>query len=175
MPQPTNLQSRRGAAAAGTGRLLLNPNWILLSVIALIIPLLLVHHALWEPEVFTSAQKSVLTSNNPSTNIHRLHNEVSCPTQVKTRNDEGISDPNKGMDESPKRYTITNPPFWISLHKKYFDAMRWVSIMGKGNYYETGITEQFREILGNTTERGLVLDIGMNIGWVRVSTDTFGS
>lgn len=47
--------------------------------------------------------------------------------------------------------------------------------MDKGNYYETGITEQFHEILGNTTERGLVLDIGMNIGWVRVSTETFRS
>lgn len=109
MPQPTNLQSRRGAAAAGTGRLPLNNKCILLSVIALIIPLLLVHHAIWEPEAFTTAPKSVLTSNNPSNNFHRLHNEVSCPTQVKTRNDEGIFDPNKGMAESPKRYTITDP------------------------------------------------------------------
>eukprot|EP00550_Attheya_septentrionalis_P004232 CAMPEP_0198297810 /NCGR_PEP_ID=MMETSP1449-20131203/38433_1 /TAXON_ID=420275 /ORGANISM="Attheya septentrionalis, Strain CCMP2084" /LENGTH=256 /DNA_ID=CAMNT_0043998887 /DNA_START=593 /DNA_END=1363 /DNA_ORIENTATION=+ len=37
--------------------------------------------------------------------------------------------------------------------------------MKKGNYYETGITDQFHQILANTTRPGLVLDIGMNIGW----------
>ena len=37
--------------------------------------------------------------------------------------------------------------------------------MNNGNYYETGITDQFKQILGNTTEKGLVVDIGMNIGW----------
>ena len=37
--------------------------------------------------------------------------------------------------------------------------------MDKGNYYETGITDQFHEILAEL-KPGLVLDIGMNIGWV---------
>ena len=37
--------------------------------------------------------------------------------------------------------------------------------MDKGNYYETGITDQFHEILVDV-KPGLVLDIGMNIGWV---------
>lgn len=41
--------------------------------------------------------------------------------------------------------------------------------MDKGNYYETGITEQYRQILANTTRAGLVLDVGMNIGWVRAA------
>ena len=42
--------------------------------------------------------------------------------------------------------------------------------MNKGSYYETGITEQFHQILANATRKGLVLDIGMNIGWVRVAS-----
>jgi FkbM family methyltransferase len=90
---------------------------------------------------------------------------VSCPSQIETRNATGSKDPNHGMSESPKRLTITDPPFWISLHKEHFDKLRWASIMMKGNYYETGITDQFQQILANTTRPGLVLDIGMNIGW----------
>jgi hypothetical protein len=166
--QPPNLQARRGATISRSGRLLSTTNCILISLATLIIPLLLVHHALWEPETLASIHKSVHISN-PSSDHLRLHKVVSCPAKIQTRNADGIFDPNKGMDESPKRYTVTDPPFWISLHKKYFDNMRWVSIMDRGNYYETGITEQFHEILGNATVKGLVLDIGMNIGWVSLS------
>jgi FkbM family methyltransferase len=90
---------------------------------------------------------------------------VSCPSQIATRNAAGGRDPNIDMAESPKRLTITDPPFWVSLHKKNFDKLRWFSIMDKGTYYETGITDQFHRILANTTRPGLVLDIGMNIGW----------
>jgi hypothetical protein len=95
---------------------------------------------------------------------------VSCPSQIASRNVQGVFDPNQGMDESPKRLTITDPPFWVSLHKENYDRLRWVSIMNKGSYYETGITEQFHQILANATRKGLVLDIGMNIGWVRVAS-----
>ncbi|KAL7512219.1 hypothetical protein ACHAXN_009156 [Cyclotella atomus] len=171
--QPPNLQARRGATISRSGRLLSTTNCILISLATLIIPLLLVHHALWEPETLASIHKSVHISN-PSSDHLRLHKVVSCPAKIQTRNADGIFDPNKGMDESPKRYTVTDPPFWISLHKKYFDNMRWVSIMDRGNYYETGITEQFHEILGNATVKGLVLDIGMNIGWFTLYSRAHG-
>jgi FkbM family methyltransferase len=101
----------------------------------------------------------------PKNNKNKKLESVSCPSQIATRNAPGSIDPNNGMPESPKRLTITDPPFWISLHKAYFDKMRWLSIMEKGNYYETGITDQFHQILANTSRPGLVLDIGMNIGW----------
>ncbi|KAL3942267.1 MAG: hypothetical protein SGBAC_003506 [Bacillariaceae sp.] len=63
---------------------------------------------------------------------------------------------------------------YISLHNKKYDDMRWAYIYKKGNYYESGITEQFRSILGNTTEPGLVIDVGMNIGWFSVYSRAMG-
>jgi len=93
-----------------------------------------------------------------------LHH-TSCPSIIAHRKDKDFFDPNKSLEESPKRLTITNPPFWISLHTERFDKMRWVSIMVKGNYYETGLTNLFKEILAKTESPGLVIDVGMNIGW----------
>lgn len=98
---------------------------------------------------------------------------VSCPDVIAHRKDKNFYDPNEGLQESPKRYTITSPPFWISLHKEWFDQMRWVSIMKKGNYYETGLTEVFKDILSNVSP-GLVLDVGMNIGWFTLWSRSFG-
>jgi len=93
------------------------------------------------------------------------YNQVSCP-QIMTRSKlPNFYDPNKGMAESPKRRTITDPPFWISLFKEWFDRMRWNSIMKKGTYYEEGITDVFHQILSTTDAPGLVIDVGMNIGW----------
>eukprot|EP00547_Thalassionema_nitzschioides_P002159 CAMPEP_0194211824 /NCGR_PEP_ID=MMETSP0156-20130528/11242_1 /TAXON_ID=33649 /ORGANISM="Thalassionema nitzschioides, Strain L26-B" /LENGTH=352 /DNA_ID=CAMNT_0038939503 /DNA_START=346 /DNA_END=1401 /DNA_ORIENTATION=- len=93
---------------------------------------------------------------------------VDCRLQMQARQNEDAipKDPNNGMAESPKKLTITNPPFWISLHKESFDRVRWNSIYKNGNYYETGVTDQFQQMLNSTaTKPGLVLDIGMNIGW----------
>lgn len=162
-----NLQSRRGASTSNRS----SPITYLFPLLSLLAFLfILVDHALWEPDPYDTSSSSSGKSpkyHSAKTNKNRLES-VSCPSQITTRTEGDAWDPNKGMDESPKRFTITDPPFWISLHKKYFDMMRWVSIMDKGNYYETGITDQFHQILGNTTRPGLVFDIGMNIGWVRV-------
>ena len=96
----------------------------------------------------------------------KLWKPVHCPTQMANRKGPESIDPNKDYSESPKRYinTTTYPPFWISLHKKSFDRLRWASIMKRGRYYEYGITDQFNQILENQ-DPGLVIDIGMNIGW----------
>ena len=51
------------------------------------------------------------------------------------------------------------------MHKKWFDRLRWISIIDKGEYYETGLTQRYKEIFKADTTPGLVLDIGMNIGW----------
>lgn len=68
-----------------------------------------------------------------------------------------------------KRLTITEPPFWISLHSPAVDNVRW-SIMTHGRYYEFSLTNYAREIFltnkGSTsTGRGILVDVGMNIGW----------
>lgn len=109
---------------------------------------------------------------------------IHCPTQIQTRNLTSYGDPNKHMRKVPYKHVTSHPPhdFFISLHKKYYDMQRWNSIYVKGDYYETGITDQFHVILRPDTyvgtelgdgvaseqkklEPGLVLDIGMNIGW----------
>lgn len=76
-----------------------------------------------------------------------------------------------------KRFTITDPPFWIALHNPSFDKMRWASIKDKGEYYETGVTSIFHEILSGydvTKETPLVIDIGMNIGWFSLYSRAHG-
>ena len=80
-----------------------------------------------------------------------------------------------------KRFTITDPPFWISLHNPSFDKMRWVSIKNTGEYYEKGVTATFHKILSAydlTKEQQpiapLVIDIGMNIGWFSLYSRAHG-
>jgi len=85
------------------------------------------------------------------------------------------ADPNEGMSENS---TITfvdeiDPTFWISLHEEDFDPIRWNSIYHDGNYYETGITEQFHEML-HSKPPGIVVDVGMNIGWFTIFSRAMG-
>jgi FkbM family methyltransferase len=71
-----------------------------------------------------------------------------------------------------KKLTALDPPFWISLHSKKFDTLRW-TIMRTGQYYEKGITGMFEEILRGKP-KGMVLDVGMNIGWFSLLSRSFG-
>jgi len=78
-----------------------------------------------------------------------------------------------------KRFTITEPPFWIALHNPNFDKMRWVSIKDSGEYYEKGVTSIFHEILSSydlvqESRAPLVIDIGMNIGWFSLYSRAHG-
>jgi FkbM family methyltransferase len=115
---------------------------------------------------FLASLPSPATNYNVPAAAMNKYRPVSCPDIMERLKDEDFYDPNKDMVESPKRHTITDPPFWISLHKEWFDKMRWNSIMKKGEYYETGLTQVVKEILTNSTiSPGLVLDAGMNIGW----------
>ena len=58
------------------------------------------------------------------------------------------------------------------------DKMRWVHIMKKGEYYETGVTAAFHTILGrydsSVRPAPLVIDIGMNIGWFSLYSRAHG-
>lgn len=99
-------------------------------------------------------------------------------------NDSTIWDPNEHAEKDEmKRFTETDPPFWISLHHPSFDKMRWVSIKQTGEYYEKGVTSMFHQILStydltNTKEKQqpppLVIDIGMNIGWFSLYSRAHG-
>ena len=94
-------------------------------------------------------------------------------------NDPTIYDSNKDLTrDETKRLTITDPPFYISLHSQFFDKKRWVHIMKTGEYYEKGLTQLFHQILTtyDSTEqpRPLMLDIGMNIGWFSLYSHAHG-
>jgi len=123
----------------------------------------------------TAPTRKIVITTNPivSTRSPKKYPVVDCTQQLATRNQTDSGDPNSGMSESPKRYTKTDPAFWISLHKEYFDKLRWASIMVKGIYYETGITDQFEQILKGKPS-GLVIDIGMNIGWFSLLAGAHG-
>jgi len=104
----------------------------------------------------------------------RIIQTVSCPKiLIRAKEDDNFYDPNKGLESLLKRWTITQPPFWISLHKKWFDPRRWTSIYTKGEYYEKGLTDVFRKIL-DVDEPGLVIDVGMNIGWFLLYARAYG-
>ena len=70
-------------------------------------------------------------------------------------------DENKG--ELYKTKTRTKPPFWISFHSREVDKVRW-STYETGVYYEKDVTAHATSILSGKPT-GLVIDVGMNIGW----------
>ena len=74
-----------------------------------------------------------------------------------------------------KKLTVTNPSFWISIHDKNVDFVRW-PIMKNGYYYETGVTDMFEQILNHhsSSPSALVLDVGMNIGWFSLWSAALG-
>ena len=118
-----------------------------------------------------------LFSDKP-TNAEQRVREVDCRT-FRTE-----FDPNLDLGEDPKRLVdlsenddkspTATPPFWIALHRRDFDGVRWKSIMEKGEHYETGITRIVQEILGPSEPKGLVIDVGMNVGWFSLLSRAMG-
>ena len=104
---------------------------------------------------------------------------ISCPSLARqfasTGDWDGLSDPNFSFQNKSlhSRETVTDPSFLISVHGKEFDKLRWVHIMGKGDYYETGITNMFKQLL-NGKAPGIVIDVGQNIGWFSLYSRAMG-
>mmetsp|Transcript_34472 Transcript_34472/g.41243 ORF Transcript_34472/g.41243 Transcript_34472/m.41243 type:complete len:383 (-) Transcript_34472:507-1655(-) len=75
------------------------------------------------------------------------------------------------------RRTVTKPPFYISLHNYTIDHVRWMTIMDKGYYYETGMYNAMHEALKDfkdNPKEAIVLDIGGNIGWFTLIAASLG-
>lgn len=91
---------------------------------------------------------------------------------------ETVEDPNNGILHG-KQVEI-DPKFWISLHNKEFDDVRW-HLMEFGLYYERALSEAFVEVLANSPPGSRVVDVGGNIGFFTllsasqgpVTVDTF--
>jgi FkbM family methyltransferase len=166
-----SIMLKRGTASSSTkkrGRLSAFIK-LLVGLVACLLCMILGLHTILlsqnDGELWMNSLSAINGDAKPAGADAKMLPHASCPSVIAHRKDEDFYDPNKALEESPKRHTITTPPFWISLHIEWFDKMRWVSIMNNGNYYETGLTNIFKEILANTESPGLVIDIGMNIGW----------
>jgi len=126
----------------------------------------------------TTADAASASTTDATKTKTRTVNEVDCRTF------RAENDPNQDLEKDTSKLvnltrdddknTIPTPEFWISLHKYEFDRVRWKSIMNKGIYYETGITHIFQEILQPSEPKGLVLDVGMNIGWFTLLSRAMG-
>lgn len=100
-------------------------------------------------------------------------------TPVDCHHHHAENDPNAFImvkpENNPEKYVEKrSPPFWITLHKRKFDPLRWISIMENGDYYEHGISDIFAEILRDQTTKGTVIDVGMNIGWFTLYSRAMG-
>jgi FkbM family methyltransferase len=105
---------------------------------------------------------------------------TSCGETLAIGSDARATDRNEGKEWG--RYTTlptgTNFPdenqFYISFHSQETDPVRW-STFETGTYYEARVTESAVEILGDpSTSKGLVLDVGMNIGWFTLLSRAMG-
>jgi hypothetical protein len=72
--------------------------------------------------------------------------------------DRKVIDPNL-KHGSFTRQTITEHPFWISVHNKEFDKTRW-TIHKKGRYYEFALGKIWTNILREASPGSRVLDVG---------------
>jgi len=87
----------------------------------------------------------------------------------------GIAYPNEvnGTKEMHTFQTITDPPFFMSVHRQEVDRIRF-EMMGTKTYYEKQMTANFVKILKNRTISGRVIDVGMNIGWFTLLSRSLG-
>ena len=128
-------------------------------------------------ESSTTDASNLRKSESIPNRIHRTGDNaiepISCSERLANRKHD-VTDPNKEYDESPKKYVnATDPQFWISLHDRHFDKMRWPIYNGH-QFYEVGVTDQFKAILHSRERKGLVIDVGMNIGWFTVYSRAMG-
>lgn len=118
-------------------------------------------------------QFAVSTINNIADDKDKLYQTVSCSSLLKGAKYSEYN-PNKNLAKPLLRFTVTEPPFWISLHAQSYDRIRWRTIWENGDYYEHGINDVFHKVLADRTEPGLVIDVGMNIGWFSLYSRAHG-
>lgn len=106
----------------------------------------------------------------PNVNTEDPFPPISCNALVQRFEQGHLQDPNEGIIH--KRYTIDDPQFWVSLHKKPYDGVRW-SIMQYGFYYERQLSKIIAKIVRSESKRNtaeskfkkpLMIDVGGNIG-----------
>lgn len=83
-------------------------------------------------------------------------------------------DPNHGQLFA--RYTLEEPHFYISVHNKAYDKVRYELFETTGFYYERVLTDCFRQVLSSKNDgEKRVLDVGGNIGWYALLSAALGA
>ena len=93
------------------------------------------------------------------------HDQTSCD-QVRDYVSRGDwEDPNRG--KLFLRRVVTEPGFYVSVHDKKYDPVRYRSIFEQGDYYEEKVRKRFEYILSEHQHEmmPIVLDVGGNIGY----------
>lgn len=87
----------------------------------------------------------------------------------------GIAYPNEvnGTKEMHTFKTITDPPFFMSVHRQEVDRICF-KMMATKTYYENKMTANFVKILKNRPISGRVIDVGMNVGWFTLLSRSLG-
>jgi len=100
---------------------------------------------------------------------------VSCSKVLRNaRTNSNITlDPNQGKLFA--RYTIDEPHFFISVHEKQYDKVRYKMFELDGTYYERALSNCFRQVLSASTSHKRVLDVGGNIGWYSLLSAALGA
>jgi FkbM family methyltransferase len=85
------------------------------------------------------------------------------------------TDPNHGTIFARK--LVSWPSFYVSVHNRRYDHVRWNSIYRKGAYYESDVHDRFVDILmqpSSSDQHRVVIDVGMNIGYYTLLSAALG-
>lgn len=98
---------------------------------------------------------------------------VSCSRMLRDARSNVTFDPNQGKLYS--RYTVEDPHFYISVHERSYDKVRFEVFETEGSYYERALTDCFRQVLLSSNNKKRVLDVGGNIGWYALLSAAMGA
>lgn len=125
------------------------------------------HPELVPPDYDPTTGKNTTYGVNPNSDYYR---KISL----------GVLDPNFGTILANRQANLNNGEdhtFSIALHRPEIDGERW-ALYTRGKYYEFQNTQHFMDILSKEKQSGdggIVLDVGMNIGWFTLLSAAMGA
>ena len=113
-----------------------------------------------------------IASNGASGLGRLIADTISCSSVHDNVRNGHWPDPNG--DAYYVRRTIDPPTFYISVHSKDYDLLRYITLFEEGQYYETQVIQRFHKILGEAPKDSIVIDVGANIGFYTLLSASLG-
>ena len=135
-----------------------------------------------------STPKKDVTAQEAATTTQESYPPVNCETVLRQgyRQESaaaGDKSLNPNNDQIHARFIQKiKTPFWLSLHHETYDSTPYLDIMrpnerdaadAPGVYNQTIVTAIFQEIL-ESSQDGIVLDVGANVGWYSLLSRAMG-